>query len=53
MAEKTPPAHIRLPQRSDAVAGQEQRPGMAASAAVPDPRTASQDPALTIKMKSV
>jgi hypothetical protein len=46
--DKNPLAtHLRLPQRSDAVAGETKPPGKPLSAAVAlDPRTSSQDPVL-------
>jgi hypothetical protein len=44
MADR-PAVHIRLPQRAEAVSGEEQRPGEAVpEQATPDPRTVSQDP---------
>jgi len=50
MAEKRPVQHIRLPQRADAVGGQEKQPGKPLPAApTPDPRTVSQEPASTSK----
>ena len=48
------PLHIRLPQRAEAVSGQEQQPGADAPAkAAVDPRTASQDPSLKAKPTTI
>jgi hypothetical protein len=42
--------HVRLPERSDAVAGPEQVPGQPSRAAsIADPRTTSQEPAMKPK----
>lgn len=42
---KKPTLHIRLPQRADAVEGEEPRPGkIPPPDTEPDPRTESQDP---------
>ena len=44
MAENTPPMHVRLPQRADAVEGKEQQLGKPnPPKSVLDPRTVSQD----------
>jgi hypothetical protein len=43
----TQPAHLRMPQRADAVAGVQPEPGHPIPATVKsDPRTVSQDPVL-------
>jgi hypothetical protein len=49
--EKEPPTtHLRLPQRSDAVAGETKQPGRPLPIAVTlDPRTSSQDPAFNAR----
>jgi hypothetical protein len=53
MAVERPVVHIRLPERADAVGGQEQRPGESPAAeGAPDPRTVSQDPVLKTEIKS-
>jgi len=53
MVVERPVMHIRLPERSDAVGGQEPRPGAPLVAKAPvDPRTASQDPALKTEVKN-
>jgi hypothetical protein len=50
VANKKQPTHVRLPQRSDAVEGREQKPGEPPRPTKkPDPRTAPQDPALKSK----
>ena len=52
MVAERPVVHIRLPERSDAVGGQERQPGapLVAKTRV-DPRTVSQDPALKTEIK--
>jgi hypothetical protein len=46
-----PPTHLRMPQRAEAVEGKEPQPGIPTPIApVSDPRTASQDPVLKVKL---
>jgi hypothetical protein len=46
-ASKSVPTHVRVPQQSEAVAGQIPQSGIVLPAkVVPDPRTTSQDPVL-------
>jgi hypothetical protein len=44
-----PPAHLRMPQRADAVSGIEPSPGNPTPTVSTDPRTASQEPVSKIK----
>jgi hypothetical protein len=45
----TQPAHLRMPQRAEAVAGAQPQPGYPMPSTVkPDPRTVSQDPVLPV-----